>query len=99
MSKKIRDAHLPMCLCENSELDIINNSDLEPFQRDIAVRYLMATTLIESVEKYSQDDLTKDIVKPVFSFLESDLGKEYIATNTVNPEWTSNLKERIKDKL
>ena len=82
---KTRNAHLPMVLCDYKDLELINTSNLSPFQRDMAVRYLMATYLIDSMESTLEtfkDDM--QLINPVYDFLDV-IGKDYIAQNTINP--------------
>ena len=82
---KTRKAHLPMVLCDDKDLELINTSDLSPFQRDIAIRYVMATYLVNSLDSTLEtlkDDM--HLVHPVYDFLDV-IGKKYIAQNTLNP--------------
>ena len=85
---KTRKAHLPMVLCDVKDLELINTSNLTPFQRDMAVRYLMATYLVESMDttlEMFKDDM--QLINPVYAFLQS-IGKDYIAQNDIVPNYS-----------
>tara|TARA_Y100001951_G_scaffold89642_1_gene82202 strand:- start:479 stop:766 length:288 start_codon:yes stop_codon:yes gene_type:complete len=83
-----RDAYLPMSLLNDNDLDIINNSNLSGYHRDVAVCYFMASRLIETTQ------ITLDINKNFdgdYHRLESladflvENGKSHVAQNLLNP--------------
>ena len=57
----IRDAFLPMALMSDGDLELINNSNLDPHMRDTAVYFMMAVCLLDSGTRclrwYDQDEL------------------------------------------
>ena len=84
---KTRKAHLPMVLCDDKDLELINTSDLSPFQRDMAIRYVMATYLVDSMDSTLEtfkDDM--HLINPIYAFLQS-IGKDYIAQNYIVPNY------------
>ena len=49
-TKLYRKAQLPMTLMSEGDLELINNSDMHPEVRDIAVCYMMAKCLLEKAK-------------------------------------------------
>jgi len=77
----IRDAFLPMVLMNDGDLDLINNSSLDPHMRDTAVYFMMAKCLLnmgtQSLHWYDQEEL-----EPLLKLLED---KGYIdMVNIIN---------------
>ena len=83
---KTRNAYLPMNLLNDGDLDIINNSDLDGDDRDIAVFYFIASRMLDmtqiTVDTYkSMDDTIGWKHKTKLAEFLMENGKNDVAKN------------------